>query len=78
MTQRTEYKFLGVTLGTFTGWDEIGPEGIQLYDFEPAQGVQLPSASCLYIMYETGEVKSIDDQGNVADTTDMLTCLKEF
>jgi len=73
---RTEFQFLGVIIGTYTGWDDIGIEGMQLYDFAPADGIDIPACSILTIDYASGIACSVDENGDTHNDRDMLTVLR--
>lgn len=76
MEERTQFKFLGVVVGTYDGWDDIGVEGMQLYSFKPNPGVNLPESPCFVIMYETGQTQTINDDGSETNHANILDILK--
>lgn len=61
---RTTYSFLGRKLGTGTGWDGDPAEVWWIYDFEPAEGVNLPSGD-LYIDGTAGLIGLANEDGEV-------------
>ncbi len=73
MKERNEWKFLGRPIGTATGWDgEM--DAFVLYDFEPAQGIDLPACD-LQIEIEAGLFKGYDNDGNELWRKDILSVL---
>ena len=72
--KRTAWNVLGRKIGTATGWDEVDTFILQLYDFEPANNVDLPKAT-LRINFENGKVETYDDEGKVLTSHDLLTSL---
>ena len=52
---RMKVQVLGRELGTASGWDsDLGQGCVWFYDFVPAEGVSLPSTSCLTLNEEAG------------------------
>jgi hypothetical protein len=45
---------LGREIGTYTGWDQADTFTIQVYDFVPAAGVNIPDCECVTFSLETG------------------------
>lgn len=80
--EREPFEFLGVIIGSYTGWDDLGDdEGIQVYGYEPAPGVALPSADILSVNFVTGVVnawqKGAPDD-NAGEVHNMLDVLVKF
>lgn len=55
------FMMLGRHIGTFTGWDHGDTFEIQVYDFKPIEGVDLPEEECLSFSLETGKAWWYDD-----------------
>lgn len=72
MTERMEVILLGRFFGTASGWDEMFEAGYQFYDFEPATGVNLPSVSCLGVLYDQGLIEGYNDSGEVGFSYDLV------
>ena len=75
MSERSEFRFIGVVLGTATGWDDLG-EGFQLYEFEPTNSVDLPACACLTILYKNGNVQATDANSNIIYEEDLIKALR--
>ncbi len=45
---------LGVEVGTYTGWDEVGDWMIQFYNFVGNKTTSLPDCEFLVVDYQTG------------------------
>ena len=52
--ERMEFMLLGRNIGTYTGWDEGDAFSIQIYDFQPNEGVPLPEAATITFYLESG------------------------
>ena len=73
--ERSEWIILGRVVGTATGWDQADTFVMQLYDFEPADGVGLPSNSCISFDFEHGKAETFDDAGKLDVSLDIITAL---
>lgn len=66
---------LGRKIGKHDGWDQNDTDHVVFYDFEPAEGVDLPSGD-LHVDYGSGLLKTYDDEGTTevhsADVIDVL------
>jgi len=49
-----DFKILGRTIGTYSGWDRSNTFEIQVYDFKPIPGVDLPEQESITFDLETG------------------------
>lgn len=66
MSKRYEVDFLGVVIGTSTGWDQADSFDLQFYDFEPNEIgtlAGLKSSSCLGIFPWEGKIETYSDEG---------------
>jgi hypothetical protein len=66
--ERTEFTVLGRLIGTATDWDSDNGWSLMLYDFTPADGVDLPSGS-ISIDFEEGAIDGFESDGVTATTT---------
>lgn len=66
---------LGVQIGTTTGWDQIDLFDFLFYEFQPLEGVDLPSGD-LRINYDTGKFYTHDIEGNVTFERRILDHMK--
>jgi hypothetical protein len=73
-TKALPWTILGREIGTATGWDQADTFIMQLYDFMPAAGVDLPSGT-ISINFETGMVESWDDNGQIIKARDIVTAV---
>lgn len=71
--KRLTYTILGRNIGTATGWDELDLDVMVLYEFEPAEGINLPKGD-LYVNYIKGIFQNAEDDNSVA--FDMIDVLK--
>ena len=74
MSKLIDWVLLGRKVGKASGWDEGGDFGIMLYDFEPNEGVQLPSGD-VHFDFEKGTVEKYDEDGNVVEWVDLIVAL---
>lgn len=72
--QRLPWTVLGREIGTATGWDQADTFVMQLYDFKPADNVDLPSGT-LCINFESGVAETYDDNGKVLISKDIVLAL---
>ena len=70
------WTILGRKIGTMTGWDEIGMFIVQLYDFIPTAGIDLPSGT-VSVDLESGLVEAYDDAGNIVESKDIVAALSK-
>lgn len=86
MVKRQNLYLLGRNLGTYCGWDEIGDVGdLMFYEFEPGEGVDLPSGELgflldrgLFVLYgEDGEEVLAKDAVAVLSSADRAFGLEE-
>lgn len=71
---RLPWTVLGREIGTATGWDQADTFVMQLYDFQPAENVDLP-AGTLCINFESGVAETYDDDGKVLISKDIVLAL---
>jgi len=69
-----EWEILGRIIGTATAWDQADTFVMQLYDFEPAVDINLPSG-CLCIDFESGIAEIYDDEGKPLITCDLVAAI---
>ena len=74
MIKREEWKILGRTIGVASGWDQGDTFVIALYDFEPTDGIKLPSGT-LTIDFESGTASTHDDAGNTLESVDLVQAI---
>jgi hypothetical protein len=81
---RSEWVILGRVIGTATGWEYVplGPFQantfvMQLYDFEPADGVRLPADGCITFDFEKGLAETFDDAGRLKQSFDIISSLHD-
>ena len=74
---RTEQIILGRVIGTATGWDQFDTFGLQLNDFEPAEGVEIPAGDCLAIHFEIGAFDVFNNDGEIIASGDLLSAIKD-
>jgi len=72
---RKPYKVLGRIIGTATDWDPGDVLEMQLYDFQPFPGVNLPAADCLLIDFEAGQAHTFRENGEIESTFDIIAIL---
>lgn len=72
--KRTDWTVLGRKIGTATGWDEPDTFVMVIYDFEPADGIDLPSGDVNF-NFETGTAETYDDDGEVTMSMDLVEVL---
>ncbi len=58
---RKPFHVLGREIGTYTGWDQADTFAIQIYNFEPAEEIDLPFTANLTIDFGTGKVTWFDE-----------------
>lgn len=75
--KRVNWKVLGRTIGTGTGWDQLDTVDFIIYDFEPAQGISIPSGD-LCVLYEVGKVEMYGDDGEVTFSADIVATLRDI
>lgn len=63
MTDRFPVEMNARLLGTASGWDGEPFNSIWFYDFQPADGVPLPSCSAIMFDVDAGQLYVQDDQG---------------
>lgn len=73
--ERTEWTILGRKIGTATGWDQADTLIMQVYDFEPSEGVDLPTSDCIMFDFEHGTAETYDDAGNTLVSKDLVAAL---
>lgn len=71
---RLPWTILGRNIGTASGWDHADAFVMQLYDFEPADDVDLPSGT-LCIDFEKGIAETFDDEGKTLISKDIVLAL---
>jgi hypothetical protein len=76
MSERQEWIILGRVIGTATGWDQGDTFVIQIYDFEPAPGVNLPADECISFDFEKGLAQTYDDAGQTKESFDIISALQ--
>lgn len=75
--KRSTYPILGRNIGTATGWDELDLDVMILYEFEPAEGINLPRGD-LYVDYINGIFQNAEDDDSTAfDMIDILKNIKK-
>jgi hypothetical protein len=72
--KQIEWTVLGRIIGMASGWDQADTFSMMLYDFEPAEGVNLP-AGTLCIDFEHGYAETYDDAGNIVTSQDLLVAI---
>lgn len=72
--QRIEVKVLGLVIGTASGWDELDTCVLYFYDFEPNNGINLPSKD-LVVDFEDGLFMTYDDDGTETHSSSVLETL---
>lgn len=72
--KRSDCTVLGRNIGTATGWDQVDTFVMMLHDFEPVDGVDLPSGD-INIDFEKGVVVAFDDDANVISSKDIVLAL---
>lgn len=75
--QLSDWKVLGRVIGQASGWDQGDTFAINLYDFTPAKGIALPPGEP-FIDFASGKVDYFDDGGNVTQTFDLITILRDI
>lgn len=73
--KRLEWTVLGRKVGTATGWDQADTFVMTLYDFQPATGVDLPTAEFMTFDFEHGTAETFDETGKVTFTTDLVAAI---
>jgi hypothetical protein len=73
--KRLDWVVLGRKIGTATGWDQADTFVMQIYDFEPADGVGLPASECLSFDFENGVAETYDEKGKTTESRDLVTSL---
>ena len=73
-TKRLPWTLLGRDIGTATGWDQADTFVMQLYDFKPAHGIDLPSGT-ISVNFETGLVESYDEEGRTIEAKDIVAAV---
>lgn len=73
-SERIDAIVCGRKIGTAGGWDQIETNFIVLYEFEPGQGIIIPSGD-LAVEYDGGWLEIQDDDGNVTLKADMMSTL---
>jgi hypothetical protein len=74
--ERDEWKVLGRTIGVASGWDQADTFVMALYDFEPTDGIKLPSGT-LTIDFEAGTASTYDDAGKVLESVDLVKAIAD-
>jgi hypothetical protein len=72
--KRLTWTLLGREIGTATGWDQADTFVMQLYDFKPHAGIDLPCGT-ISINFETGLAESWNDDGQVIQSADIVKAL---
>ena len=67
-------KLLGIVLGTHEGWDQSGDTSFNFYNFKSSID-GLENANCLDFSWETGELKSYDDNGETVWSRSLLSVI---
>ena len=75
--QHEEWKILGRTIGTASGWDQSDTFVMMLYDFKPSAGIDLPSGT-LCINFESGIAETYDDEGQTLIARDIVATLSRL
>ena len=55
-----DFHILGRKIGTYTGWDAADTFAIQVYDFVPAEGINLPASECMTFYLDSGKAEWFD------------------
>lgn len=78
MNKPEETTILGRHVGTSTGWDQGDTFAIVLYDFKPAEGIDIPAGD-LNVDYDTGKMSIWKDDGSGKTwEADMITVLAKL
>lgn len=72
--KRVDWTVLGRVIGTATGWDQCDTFVMMLYDFEPANDVDLPAGD-INIDFENGVVETFNEEGKVVLSKDIVLAL---
>ena len=75
MDEHVEWVVLGRVVGTASGWDQADTFVMQLYDFKPSVGVNLPASDCITFDFDNGLAQTYDDNGNVTHSSDIIESL---
>ena len=70
----SDLKLVGITIGTHDGWDQSGDTSFTFYNFKSSI-VNLEDADYLDFNWETGVLKSYDDNGNIIWSCNLLEVL---
>jgi hypothetical protein len=73
--ERIEWTVLGRVVGTGTGWDLADTFAMQVYDFEPAVGIDLPASEFMLFDFEKGVAETFDEDGKVTSSSDLVRVL---
>lgn len=71
MSDRFNWTVCGRAIGTATGWDQIDTFTIVLYEFIPAEGLELPTGDAS-IDFESGKMETFDDEGVCLESVDFI------
>lgn len=78
MTDRKEATILGRSVGTLDGWDWIDDNSFVLYNFEPAEGFDMPKYD-LTVDFSAGKFSNFSyDDGSLILEKDFLTVMNGF
>lgn len=66
----------GRAIGKASSWDQDDTFSLMLYDFEPADGVGIPKASCVTFRFENGTVQTYKDDGDIDWQADLIDTIK--
>ena len=81
ISERFDVIVLGRVIGTASGWDTDGADNYQYFEFDPANGVNIPVSEVLSISYDSGTFetwKSSTYEGGVTWGADIIDTLKDF
>lgn len=77
MSKRSDWKLLGRTIGTGTGWDDNDFIAFVIYDFEPRTGLALPKGN-VYVDLTQGTMQLTDDKGVAFEVVDLVQALQSL
>lgn len=75
--ERYPVTLLGRLVGSATGWDQIDTFQVSLYDFIPAEGINLPKTEFLTIDYESGKASTFNEAGERVFEADLISVLQD-
>lgn len=77
MSERLDWELMGRLIGTATGWDQHDTWIMMLYDFEPLEGLALPSGDVTFD-FERGTATTYNDDGVATDVVDFLDAISHL